>query len=849
MKRILAVDGNSILNRAFYGIRVLTNSKGLPTNALTGFMNMIKRQLDAYSPDGVVVAFDRSAPTFRHKMYDGYKANRKGMPEELAVQLPYAKELCALMGFTVIEKDGIEADDILGTVSKKANACGIECYIFTGDRDSLQLIGDGTFVLLAVKNDVVLYDRDRFFADYRTEPVGLIDIKALMGDSSDCIPGVKGIGEKTAVALIEKYGNIDAVYADTDGLSVGASAKEKIVAGKDSAYMSKTLATIVRDTDIEFDLEKNSSPDKDALEKKLTQLEMFGVLRSLTSSDYFKSHTEGAKVSIEETETAHTAREIGKEEACAVLSSCCGCSIDHADAVLYCFDGENLYKTAFSGADELAAFIYEHISGLCVFDSKALYRFIYSHGYEPKLCAGDMMLAAYVVNSGMQKYTLDRIAGTYLHIADVKTDIGSEAVYVYKLKPVLEELLIASEQYELYEKIELPLAKVIADMELCGFYADKDGLAEFGKAIEAETATLEESIYTMTGEHFNINSPKQLGTVLFEKMKIPCTKKTKSGYSTDADTLTQIAPYYPVVDRILEYRTLTKLKSTFVDAMVKVICDDGRIHTSFNQATTATGRLSSAEPNMQNIPVRTKLGRELRKYFKAKDGCVLIDADYSQIELRLLAEISEDADFRNAFISGEDIHRMTASQVFDVPYELVSAELRSKAKAVNFGIIYGISPFSLAKDIGTSVSDAKRYIENYLSKYAGVRTYLSDVVKKAYDCGYVCTIFGRRRYVPELHSGKFTERKFGERVAMNSPIQGTAADIIKKAMVEVHEKLGNYPGAKLILQVHDELIIEAPEAIADAVGEMLKTEMESVFKSEVPLTVEVGKGDSWYNAK
>ncbi len=845
MKKVLAVDGNSILNRAYFAIKALSNSKGIPTNALMGYVNILLKNIEAVKPDRLVVAFDRKAPTFRHLMYDKYKSNRKGMPDDLAIQLPYAKEISEKLGFSVLEKDGIEADDILGTVAEKCKASDAFCCILTGDRDSLQLICDGhTSVLLATNTDTVVYDEAKFFEKYGTVPKGLIDIKALMGDSSDCIPGVPGIGEKTALALIGEYKTLDEVYANADALPVGPSAKEKIKNGRELAYLSKELATIKCDAEIPFDCDEEIRSDAEGLNALFTELEMFSTLKKISSSSIFAGISAPEPIYSEKAETV-TAN-IDDIRALPELF----CTFDFENCVGYFASDAKVLRCEFSQS-ELLGFIKENITKLNVFDGKPVYKYLYEREISVENTVSfDCMLAAYVANSGLQKYTPERVASHYLHLSCEEPDFSDTAFFTEKLVPVLLDELEKSGQKELYQSIEIPLSLVIADMETKGFFVDKDGLVSFGKDMEAEISDIENQIYFMTGETFNINSPKQLGTVLFEHLGLPSKKKTKSGYSTDAETLESIAHYHPVIELILEYRTLAKLKSTFIDAMVKVISEkDGRIHTSINQASTATGRLSSAEPNLQNIPVRQKRGKELRRFFKAADGNVLIDADYSQIELRLLAEISGDKDFKNAFVSGEDIHRVTASQVFNVPFELVSPELRSKAKAVNFGIIYGISAFSLSRDIGTTVAEAKKYIENYLARYGGVSEYLKNIVASAHKDGFVSTMLGRRRYIPELKSPRKPEQSFGERVAMNSPIQGTAADVIKKAMVNVHKRLSEFDGAKLILQVHDELIIEAPENIAENVAKMLKTEMENVIKTDVPLTAEVGIGKSWYDAK
>ncbi len=848
MYKVLAIDGNSILNRAYYGIRFLSNSKGIPTNALTGYVNIILKHIESIKPDVTVVAFDRKAPTFRHGLYDGYKANRKGMPDELAAQLPYAKEISEYMGFRILESDGFEADDLLGTVSRRCKSSDAFCYILTGDRDALQLIDDNyTHVLLAGNSDTVMFDEAKFFEKYQTKPQGLIDIKALMGDSSDCIPGVKGIGEKTALALIAQYGTLDNVYDNIDSLPVGPSAKSKIASDKEMAYLSKKLAEIKCDVDISFDVSDKPNIDFQSLKNLLNELEMLSVLKKVTP--YFSSAASKEESNV--SAPIYSERKIVFSDASSALSNgYTYANFDIDNLAVYLSNGKEVLHF-FAEKDEFITFIHENISKLYVYDSKLLYKYLISEGKKPKATFSfDVMLASYVVNSGLQKHNVERVINQYLHIDDEDLNPSKIAYYTALLAAELAKQLELTGQEKLYYNIELPLALVIADMEETGFYVDGDGLFAFGKELEKDIKDCEERIYFLTGAQFNINSPKQLGHILFEQMGIPAKRKTKTGYTTDAETLEPLAPYYPVVAEVLDYRALTKLKSTFIDAMIKVISEkDGRIHTSFNQATTATGRLSSAEPNLQNIPIRQKRGRELRKYFMGAENKVLVDADYSQIELRLLAEISKDETFIDTFKSGEDIHRKTAASVFGIPEELVSSELRSRAKAINFGIVYGISAFSLAKDINTSVAEAKRYIENYLMRYNGVNDYLSTIVENAKENGYVTTLFGRRRYIPELTSDKKMLQGFGERVARNSPIQGTAADIIKLAMVNVHKRLEEFPDAKLVLQVHDELIIEASPESANAVAEMLKNEMENVCKTAVPLMVEVKVGKTWYDTK
>ncbi len=824
MKKLLAVDGNSILNRAFYGIRPLTTSFGLPTNAIYGFVNIIHSHIESLQPDYIAVAFDLKAPTHRHEKYPLYKANRKGMPEELAAQLPYAKQAVEAMGMHELEMSGWEADDILGTLSSISEANGVEAYLLTGDRDSLQLISDTTRVLLATTGETVVYDRDKFFEKYGTEPIRLIDIKALMGDSSDNIPGVPGVGEKTALKLISDYGTLDGVYDGIENKDIAKGAKNKLITGKESAYISYDLATICREVPISKDIsdyEYNGMKNSE-LTELFTYLQ-FGALIK--------------KFGLDEAQISALTVEFEKANGIPKLDLA---SVWCEDDAVYVYDGEHGYVLDASEASD----VYGNVGIICS-DSKRLYA-------EHPDCdiRFDVSLAGYVLDSSIGDYSVSRLALGYLGISQVK---GGEqyAVCIFELYKKLTELMSEQKCDALFYNIELPLARVLSDMEKEGFCIDRDGLLEFGDRLEKQISDLTERIYALCGETFNINSPKQLGEVLFEKLRLPAQKKTKTGYSTNAEVLESLAPYHPVIDEILQYRNVMKLKGTYVDGLLKCADEDGVIHTSFNQTVTATGRLSSAEPNLQNIPIRTEEGRALRKFFiPKKSGRVLIDSDYSQIELRLLAAISGDERMIEAFNSGQDIHRQTASQVFDVPIEAVTDQQRKRAKAVSFGIVYGISDFSLAKDIGVSRPAAKQYIENYLHRYPLVSEYLENIKREAADKGYVSTLLGRRRYIPEMSSGKKTIRSFGERVAMNSPIQGTAADIIKIAMVNTFKALkdGGYK-AKLILQVHDELIIEAPAEEAEAVKDMLVSQMENALLLPVKMSVETSVGENWYDCK
>ena len=842
MKTLLAVDGNSILNRAFYGIRPLTTRDGFPTNALYGMANMLMRQLSDLSPDRCAVAFDLKAPTFRHKKYDGYKAGRKPMPEELAKQLPVAHELCRALGFSVIETEGYEADDILGTLSAMGEADGdTRVFIFTGDRDSLQLISGKTSVVLATNKENILFDEARFLAEYGVPSSVFVDVKAIMGDSSDNIPGVPGIGEKGAVKLIAQFGSLDGVYGGYSTASSGVtpSVAAKLEAGKDSAYLSLELARICRNVPglPALDELDGGKPHADEIRELLTRLEFTKLL---------------ARLDLPETAPAPMPK-------CDAPQAVMGGHDDFFEAlrssdkkaVVLSFDGTD-FRT-FDGtllctvpADSETAAAANAARGYICYDCKSIYerldRISDPNTNNSRGAGFDVMLAAYVLDP-QGNFDLQSLAAQYL--GDNTT--GSDVELAFRMKPVLEEKLRASDSERLFSGIEMPLAAVLADMEEAGFLIDRAGIAGYGDLISEKSTALAAEICDEAGVEFNINSPKQLGEVLFERLSLPYGKKTKTGYSTNADILEKLAPDYKIVRDVLEYRKLTKLYSTYVVGLLKVADENGRIHTQFKQTGTATGRLSSAEPNLQNIPIRTDEGRELRKYFIAAPGRVLIDADYSQIELRLLAHISGDAAMISAFTHGADIHTSTAAAVFGVAPEDVTPELRKRAKAVNFGIVYGIGDFSLAGDLGIPVKQARAYIQSYLASYPDVAAYLKDIVAEAHAKGYVTTLFGRRRYIPEISGHNAMQRKFGERVAMNSPIQGSAADIVKIAMLGVSRRIAAEElDAKLILQVHDELIVEASKKDADRAAAILREEMEGAVKLSVPLTVDLSIGERWY---
>lgn len=851
--KLMILDGNSIVNRAYYGIRMLTAPDGTPTNGVYGFLTILNKLLEEEKPHRLCVAFDLKAPTFRHRQFEAYKAQRKPMPEDLAVQIPLLKEALDAMGVHRLELEGYEADDIIGTVSVLCERAGDDCVIVTGDKDSFQLITDRVTVKHVKsrmgRTETTDYTPEVFRGEYGFEPKKIIDLKALMGDSSDNIPGVKGIGEKTAMGLVQTYGGIDSIYADVEALDVPAGVKKKLTEGRQDAELSFSLATIVTDVPIALDWEKCSftgsfSNNACGVFKRLgfnSLIEKWGLCEQGGEAPIESAPLLPQK-EIMGDELAPLAEKLAAAEHISVLPLDGG-----LDAVELC-DGSAVYTVRWANAgagynDFLKELFSQHINKVS-HNNKDFMGHILSENVD---CGGfifDVALAAYLLDPTESGYALPRISAKYL---GVEID-GAEAVFA--LYPVLRRRLEAVGMTELMDRIELPLCRTLADMEREGFAVDRQALSDFGAQLSAVIDDTQREIYELAGEEFNINSPKQLGEVLFEKLMLPSGKKTKTGWSTNVDVLEKLKGKHPIIDRVLTYRQYSKLKSTYCDGLLKVIAADGRIHTSFQMTVTATGRLSSTEPNLQNIPVRTPLGAEMRKMFVAGKGRVLVDADYSQIELRLLAHISGDKAMQEAFLSGQDFHTVTASQVFGVPLEEVTPLLRSRAKAVNFGIIYGISAFSLAQDIGVFQSEAKEYMDAYYAKYAGVRKYMDDIVEKAKQDGYVSTLFGRRRPLPELKAANRNIRNFGERVALNMPIQGTAADIIKLAMVNVHNALEKEGlEGRLILQVHDELIVECPENEAEKVEALLVREMENVVRYDVPLTVDAHIGKSWAEAK
>ena len=834
--KLLVLDGNSIVNRAFYGIKLLTTKDGRYTNAIYGFMNILLNLLKEVQPDEVAIAFDLKAPTFRHKMYDGYKATRKGMPEELAQQMPVLKELLADLGFVMVSKEGYEADDILGTLSAAAAARGDECYLATGDRDSLQLVNDHVTVLLAAtrmgRSETVVMDKAAVEEKYGVSPKQLIEVKSLMGDTSDNIPGVAGVGEKTALALIQKFGSLAGVYENIDDSAIKPGVRTKLTTHKEDAELSRKLAEIDCAIPVETapGTYKRGEGDAAAAAGLLAELEIHSLAPRLG--------LEGVTP-----KTAAPAPELAAVEP-DVLPMIPEGRYELAQ------EGESWYavqENAVYPLDEAALVrLLDSGATLRVFDAKPLYHRALAGGGEGKSIMFDAKLAAYLLNPAASSYTVENLTAEYGIQPAFRCEAAPLAGVLAGLYDALDAKVTEEGMDRLLVEVELPLALVLADMERTGMLVDKEGLVAFGEKMKQELEGCLARIYEQVGYQFNVNSPKQLGKALFEDLKLTPGKKTKSGYSTNAETLENLRREHPVIDDILQYRTYQKLNSTYVEGLLKVIGPDGRMHSTFNQTEARTGRLSSSEPNMQNIPIRTPLGSQLRQFFVAKPGCTLVDADYSQIELRLLAHISGDESMRQAFLTGQDIHRSTAAKIYNLPPEMITPALRSSAKAVNFGIVYGIGAFSLSRDINVSVKEADQFIKNYLATFPGVKNYMDETIAHGTEKGYVTTLFGRRRALPELASKNHNLRALGERMAMNTPIQGTAADVIKLAMVKVWRRLrAEGLAAKLILQVHDELIVEAPEAEAETVARILKEEMEGAVSYSVPLTADVGQGKTW----
>ncbi len=842
--KLLILDGNSVINRAFYGVRPLTTRDGLCTHAIYGFLNILEKMEKEEQPDAVCVAFDLHGPTFRHEQYEGYKATRHPMPEELAQQMPVMKQVLSAMNIPIYECQGWEADDVIGTVSRICSEAQWECVIVTGDRDSLQLIDDNVHVKLVIskpgQTTATLYDVEKFTQEYGFVPKKMVDLKSLMGDSSDNIPGVAGVGPKTATELLLKFGSLDGIYDHLQDSSIRPKLREKLEASKQSAYLSYDLATIRTNAPIAF-------KPMDAVIQPPNRLKLYDLFVRLEFVRLIDKYgLRGAELEIPRenatfsalprvtelpTECQRYALHIGDDGSVAVAWS---------EGVCVLTPMEASYLDAIISSDSEAV-CHDLKSTLHRLDQMGL-----SHGKF----TFDTALAAYDLNPSQSDYPLSKLATNFLGISVEDTDVTACAEALWYLRDVMDAELSKQQMQKLYYEMELPLCGVLYSMEKAGVAVDREQLSQFGEMLVQRINDCEKLIYSYSDGPFNINSPKQLGQLLFEKLQLPPVKKTKSGYSTNADVLEKLRSQHPIIPAIMDYRMLTKLKSTYADGLMKQISGDGRIHTIFQNLVTATGRLSSTEPNLQNIPVRNDLGAEIRKMFIPKPGNVLVDADYSQIELRVLAHIAQDKVMQDAFISGMDIHTVTASQVFHVPADEVTPLQRRHAKAVNFGIVYGISEFSLADDIAVSRYEAKAYIEKYLDHYRGVKAYMKQVVSDAAQTGYTQTIYGRRRYIPELKSSNYNIRQGAERIALNTPIQGTAADLIKLAMIRVHNALAEqFPQATLLLQVHDELIVECPEEIAQAVAELVSREMQQVAALDVPLLAEAKWGKSWYEAK
>ena len=903
MDRFVLIDGNSIMNRAFYGImgsKMLKTKDGKYTNAVYGFLAILFKVMDDIKPQYMAVAFDLKAPTARHKLYEGYKANRKGMPEELAEQMPIIKEILRAMNIDIVEKEGYEADDVLGTLSRYGEKNGLEVTILSGDRDTFQLATDNITIRIprtkAGKTETDLFDRAKIKETYGLEPKQLIDVKGLQGDTSDNIPGVPGVGEKTALSLIQKFGSIENLYEKVEKQEAGLRGKQKenIENNKDLAFLSKTLGTINLEVPIEDTLENFKLEEWN----KEEVLKIFKELNFNRYIDRFNLRDENVVEHQEKIEDIENLKIVDKNinELVDILSK-----LDELVFYIQTEKDENQEKI-----------IKEKITGIAIFNEKEkeayyiklkeneilklknvfenenikktgieltkTYILLKQEDIEIKGIENDIAIGAYILNPANNKFILNNLAQEYLNI-DLEEYLGAQeeqkqlnlfdetsekeennndkktySIYAYiinKLKNKILEELEKINALELYKNIDIPTIEVLSSMQWNGMYLDENELNEFGKELKSQIEKLTKQIHEMAGEEFNINSTKQLGEILFEKMKLPVVKKTKSGYSTDVDVLEKLKKESPIIEKILEYRQLVKLNSTYVEGLKPYINPKTkRIHSFFHQTITATGRISSTEPNLQNIPTRFELGKRVRKAFKPEEGKVYIDADYSQIELRVLAHISKDEHMINAFKNNEDIHKQAASKVFKTPIEEVTKEQRSDAKAVNFGIVYGISDFGLGEQLGISRKKAKKYIEDYLNEYPGIKKFMEDIIEKAKEQGYVETLFNRRRYIPELQSKNYMVRQFGTRVAMNTPIQGTAADIMKIAMLKVNKELQKRElKSKIILQVHDEMMIEALENEKEEVKEILKTSMENAIKLDVPLIAEISEATNWYDCK
>ncbi len=871
MKKLVGIDGNSIMNRAFYGImnsKLLMTSDGIYTNAIYGFLSILNKLIADENPDYICVAFDLKAPTFRHKKYEGYKATRKGMPDELRMQMPIIKDILRAMNIKILEIEGYEADDILGTLAKYGEDNDMEVLLLTGDRDYLQLSSNKVTVRIPTtkmgKTESTDYTPDVIKEKFGIVPLQFIETKALMGDTSDNIPGVPGVGEKTAFSLITKYKDVDTIYnalengEELDG--VKGKLKEKLISNKELAYLSKDLGTIYREVPLNLSIDeiKMEEPNNDELYNLFTKLQLKNFIDKMglkAGETQVNQEFDDSKIEIEDLSNLN-------------LKDVTEFAYYFEEGLAIYLNDKAYYKLN-PTIDDLKN-VFDNDILKIGFREKEMYLKLRENNIKPRNFMFDLEIAAYIMNPSKSTYKLDDIIMEELNIIldnkneneqvtfdgfgeekiNNKEKVARYARYIYKCKEKYIKDLEEKNQLKLFNEIEMPLLKVLAEMEFEGVFVDKKMLDEYSVDLNQKVDNLMKDIWETAGIEFNINSPKQLGEVLFERLKLPVVKKTKTGYSTDGDVLEKIREEHPVIDKILEYRTLSKLKATYVDGMIPLINEKTkRIHAKFNQTVTATGRISCTDPNLQNIPIRTEIGRGLRKIFVAKDGYTFIDADYSQVELRVLAHMSGDETMINAFNNDVDVHAVTASQVFGVPLEEVTKGMRSNAKAVNFGIVYGISDFGLATNIGTSRKKAKEYIEKYFEKYPKIKEYMNNTIEKCKQQGYVETLWGRRRYVPEIKSNNYNVRQFGERVAMNAPIQGTAADIIKIAMINIEKELEDRKlNSRLILQVHDELVIETKEEEIDIVKELLVRNMQDVVNMKVMLKAEAGIGKTWYDA-
>lgn len=873
MEKLLLIDGNSLMHRAFYAIPSLATSKGVPTNAVFGFTNMIFRLLKEEKPDYMAVAFDKKAPTFRHIEFQDYKATRAKAPEELLIQFPLLKEILSAMNIKFLEVEGFEADDVLGTLSKKAEEKGLFTLIVTGDKDALQLISEKTHVMLTKKGitEMEVYDQKKFYEKYELNPSCIPDLKGLMGDASDNIPGVPGVGEKTAIKLLKEFENLENLYeslSKEEDERVKGKLKENLLANKDQALKSKRLATIIRDVPIIVDFMelRVKDPDKERLISLFKELEFNSLIKRISvkieegDEDKAAEKTLKIKEEIEEEpqEKAYIIKD--REDLYRLKEDAKNAgmlSVFLSQNRLLFSEGRRVFSLSLERLQDndvknqlREIFLIDSIRKIA-HDGKMLIEYFaklgISFSYE-----FDTMIASYLINSSKNRYDLESVAYEYLGV-DLKDKADEEKCFsLIPLEGVLEERLKNDGLEGLFYFIEMPLCHILADMEMTGFKVDREKLKKLSNEFGERLIKLTEEIYELAGISFNINSTKQLGEVLFEKLQLPTVKKKKTGYSTDAEVLEKLRGAHPIIEKLLEYRFLMKMKSTYADGLLNMVDKEtSRIHTSFNQTITATGRISSTEPNLQNIPVKTEIGKKIRGVFVADGpGHILLSADYSQIELRILAHVSGDEKLIESFIKGEDIHTRTASEVFGVPLEKVTPEMRNRAKAVNFGIIYGISDFGLAQSLNISTKEAKEYIENYFKRYPKVKEFIDETIKKAKTLGYVTTIFNRRRYLPEISSRNFNLRSFAERAAVNSPIQGSAADIIKLAMVKIYRELKRRGyRTRLLLQIHDELIFDVPLEELDSVRNLVKYQMEKVVELRVPLTVDMKEGFTWEELK